>query len=110
MSNSLLPISISVPSFYFLPKDCCCEDLIVVANVGAGTSAFTASIVLPDAQKGDQITVQINLPASANPSIQVLDKDQATVLYSATNITGEPVTLTPDFYYDGTAWKLLGIR
>jgi hypothetical protein len=70
-----------------------------ITAIGAGSGAFAITVNLYRAKALPAATVRVNveLPASTNPTVNVYDQTSAVELWSANNSTGNAVYLWADF-------------
>ena len=79
-------------------------------TISAGSSPYTASIVIPDtgASSGYFYDVYLSIPASSNPTVNIYDGSTSGTLLSTVNTNGVAGNTTLSFFYNGTAWVKFG--
>jgi lysophospholipase L1-like esterase len=76
----------------------------VVLNAGSG--AYTVNLVLSatGAQSGDVWEIPYAMPASLNPSLQIIDGASSGTLTTGTQTLANSGTTTLQFFFNGTNW------
>lgn len=79
----------------------------VVAEVGAGFAPFTRTLALVTTgrKSGDVVTIQLNMPSSSNPLLEIRNGTSGGTLIAT--VIGEPdgVDVIVVAEFDGTEWQ-----
>jgi hypothetical protein len=79
---------------------------VVVPSAGAGAYTRTVSILTANALQGSRVTLRVEMPASANPTVEIRNATSGGTLLLTLSGNASAVTYPVELVYTGSAWRL----
>lgn len=78
----------------------------IIAEIGTGAYTYKLVLLATNSEPGDEADIYIELPQSANPTVEVRNgTTSGTLLHSVSGDSSNPTYQNVRFRFNGTAWR-----